>query len=147
MGSIGALGQRQEQSTKSFGFSNGYKDVANMPGLVVPGNIDMTKRQMLINPASGGDYGSEYSGSFNDGKNEVLVPSIYTDPNGNVSSHSKQQAIERYQQTGEHMGKFATGDYTRIDAYAQKLHERNIFVAGKNLANMTSKNRAALLGQ
>lgn len=111
-----------------YGVSNGYAGVENFPGLVEKGNIDLTKRRILDNPD--GSYGSEYSMSFNDGKHEVLVPTIFENPDGSVSKHSSREAIKRYADTGEHMGKFASGNYNGANAYSEIVHSRVIKVDG-----------------
>ncbi len=111
------------QLSGKVGVSEGYAGVQGFPGLVEPGNLDLTHRQIVDNPD--GSYGTEFSMSFNDGKHEVLIPTIY-----DGKHHTNEQAIEHYHETGEHMGKFAPGDYKRADAYAEKLHNRTVSLNG-----------------
>ncbi len=103
------------------------------PGLLVKGNIDLTKRPIVKNPD--GSTSSVYSMGMTDenpksphfGK-EVLVPSVipngaggyYTDTNGAA-------ARQHYYKTGEHMGVFDT--WQNSDSYGEQVH--NDYVAGK----------------
>ena len=105
--------------------------VQNPKGLAEPGNLDITNRPTVKN--ADGSHSSEYSTSFNvDGK-EVLVPTIvngkFLTPDGKKppegSPAEKQmfkQALQHYQQTGEHLGKF--NDVKSANAYAEQLHNR-----------------------
>ncbi len=111
------------KSPYKIGVSNGYADVKNFRGLEVPGNIPLNERRILDMPD--GSFGTELSLSFNDGKHEVLIPTIY-----DGAQHSIPQAIQRYRQTGMHMGKFRSGDISSIQRYAEALHNRRIEVDG-----------------
>jgi hypothetical protein len=106
------------------GVSKGYEVVKNFPGLQVSGNIDLKNRPIVDNPD--GSYGTEFSLSFNDGKHEVLIPTIF-----DGKHHTEQEAIDHYRNTGQHLGKFASGDTKTVDQYAEQLHSREILVNGK----------------
>lgn len=82
-----------------------------------PGNIDLTKREKIPDPETGG-ISTVRSMSFEDKDGrEVLVP---TAADGKILTND--QAIARYEETGEHLGKFANPE--DATAYAQWLHER-----------------------
>jgi hypothetical protein len=89
-------------------------------GVVEKGNIDLGKRPILRN--DDGTISTVKSMSFNDGKAEVLIPTIATDKDGNPVELSKQEAINRYNKTGEHLGKFKSPQ--EADAYAEALHNK-----------------------
>ena len=55
--------------------------------------------------------------SFNEGKNEVLIPTVSDD--GRIMSDN--DAIKSYQSSGQHLGKFKTVD--AANTYAQSLHQ------------------------
>ena len=78
------------------------------------GNIDLYNRPVIKNPD--GSISTVRSMSFNDGKNEVLIPTV--SPAGVMTP---QEAINRYRQTGEYLGKFNTPE--QANEYAQRLHE------------------------
>jgi hypothetical protein len=83
-------------------------------GLVESGNVgDLTDRPRVKN--ADGSVSTIRSMSFNDGKREVLIP---TANDGVVQSDD--DAISRYEATGEHLGKFDTPE--AATAYAEKLH-------------------------
>lgn len=84
-------------------------------GLVELGNIDLGNRPVVRN--SDGTISTVRSMSFNDGKHEVLVPTIGDD--GKVLS--EDEAIGLYQRTGRHLGKFESPEHATD--YAQRLHE------------------------
>ncbi len=84
-------------------------------GLVAPGNIDLNNRPKIYNPD--GTISTELSFSFNDGQNEVLIPSIV---NGRVLS--QEQAIQHYFNTGDHLGKFDSIE--AANAAAEQTHNR-----------------------
>ncbi len=84
-------------------------------GLLESGNVgDLEDRPRVKNPD--GSVSTIRSMSFNDGKREVLIP---TANDGLV--YSDDDAIDRYNATGEHLGKFDTPD--NATAYAIKLHK------------------------
>lgn len=88
------------------------------------GNIDLTNRPVVKN--NSGSISTVRSMSFNDGKNEVLVPTVV---NGKVVSDD--EAIDNYYKTGEYLGKF--NSIKEANDYAQKLHEQQDMLYGNNL--------------
>ena len=83
-------------------------------GLLVPGNIDLTKRPVVQN--SDGSISTVRSMGFNDGQHEVLIPTVH--PGGYIMSDD--EAIDHYFKTGQHLGKFATPEAS--NTYAEQLH-------------------------
>ena len=104
----------------------------NPRGLVERGNLPIWNRPVVHN--ADGSVSSEYSTSFEDEKgHETLVPTVvngrFLTPDGQKppegSAAEKQmfrEAWKHYQQTGEHLGKFASAD--DADRYAGILHSR-----------------------
>jgi hypothetical protein len=87
-------------------------------GMTEKGNINLRTRPSAWNSETGG-FSSVWSMGFQDDKGaEVLVPRVA--PNGAILS--EDEARQRYERTGEHLGKFSTPESS--DAYAQKLHEQ-----------------------
>jgi hypothetical protein len=84
------------------------------PGQIEGGNIDLTKRPQVKN--ADGSTSTVRSLSFNDGKAEVLIPTVVGD-----KVVSDKEAIDNYYATGQHLGKFKTP--SAATAYALKLHE------------------------
>jgi len=82
--------------------------------LVEKGNINLYNRPIVKNPD--GTISTVRTISFNDGKNEVVIPTVSDD--GKLLSN--REAIELYYRTGKHFGKFKNVD----DAirFAQELH-------------------------
>jgi hypothetical protein len=88
---------------------------AQPPGLVEPGNIDLSNRRVV--PNADGTVSTVRSFSVNiDGK-ETLLPQI--SPTGKV--WSQQEAIANYRKTGQHLGKFDS--VASANAYAQQVHQ------------------------
>lgn len=83
------------------------------------GNIDLHNRPQYKQPD--GSISTVNSISFNDNGKEVLVPTIAYDANGKAVQLSDDDAINRYYDTGEYLGKFDTVD--EANAYAEKLHK------------------------
>ena len=91
-------------------------------GLLVPGNVDLSNRPRVKNPD--GSISTVRSISIGvDGK-EVLIPTIT--PDG--KSLTNAQAIQRFQQTGEHLGVFDSPD--SATNYAQMLHRSQAMTLG-----------------
>lgn len=94
-------------------YSNTFKEKP-----VEMGNIDLNNRPVLKN--ADGTISTVNSISFNDGKNEVLIPTIGTDKFGKAYQMSDDEAIDNYYRTGQHLGKFKTID--GANRFAQRLH-------------------------
>jgi hypothetical protein len=104
--------------------SDGIKPLprpSGVPGMVEPGNINLTGRPILHN--ADGTISSERSFSIGTDKGETLLPLIV-----NGKQLTQQQAIDHYRQTGEHMGIFDTPDHA--DAYANQVHNRKLLPSG-----------------
>jgi len=84
------------------------------------GNIDLYSRPQYMN--GDGSISTVRSMSFNDGNGEILVPTIAFDPSGKPYVMSDDEAINRYYDTGEFLGKFKTID--EANAYAEMLHRQ-----------------------
>jgi hypothetical protein len=84
------------------------------------GNIDLYNRPQYRQPD--GSLSTTYSLSFNDGNNEVLVPSIAYGTYGQPELLSPNQAIQRYYDTGEYLGKFKNPN--DAGKYAEALHQQ-----------------------
>lgn len=80
-----------------------------------PGNIDMSSRPRVKN--ADGSISTVRSMSANFDGQEVLIPTVSDD--GRVMSD--QEALDTYQRTGRHLGKFATVD--DANRFAQQLHD------------------------
>jgi len=81
-------------------------------GQIERGNIDLF-RPSIPNPDGG--ESTVYSASFNFGGEEVLLPLA---DKGRILR--PEEAIEEYQRTGKHLGKFSTPE--AATAYAEQLH-------------------------
>ena len=89
------------------------------------GNINLYKRPQVKNPD--GSISTVRSMSFNDGTNEVLIPTVSND--GKILS--EDDAINNYYQTGQYLGKFNTVD--DANNYAQRLHDEQDRYYNSNL--------------
>jgi hypothetical protein len=100
-------------------------------GLVQPGSIDVNNRPVLKN--SDGSISTEKSISIGiEGGKEVLIPTII-----NGKEVSKDQAIDHYRKTGEHLGVFK--DVDSANQYAKKLHNRQGRGYGEREPSMMEK--------
>ena len=102
----------------SLGLASPTMIAGNHPGIVEPGNIDLTSRPNVAN--ADGSHSSVRSMSFQDKKGgpEILVPTVSED--GKIMNDD--DAVDAYKKTGRHLGKFTNPD--TASAYAQKLHEQ-----------------------
>lgn len=92
------------------------------PVPVVAGNITLTDRPLVINnnvyePQTLGSISTLLSMSFDDGSNEVIIPRVI---DGKIVSEALAKSY--YFSTGEHLGKFTSGDITNAVTYAENLH-------------------------
>lgn len=84
------------------------------------GNIDLYNRPKYKN--LDGTVSTVRSMSFNDGNVEILVPTIAFNQQGKPYVMSDDEAINRYYQTGEYLGKFKTVE--QANEYADRLHRQ-----------------------
>ena len=90
------------------------------------GNIDLFSRPQYINPD--GSVSTVRSMSFEDNGKEILVPTIAYGLHGQAVSLTDDQAIDRYYDTGEYLGKFKT--IAEADDYADRLHDQQEAIYG-----------------
>jgi hypothetical protein len=88
----------------------------NARGLLVQGNIDLSRRPVVKNPD--GTISTVRSMSFNEDGREILVPTV--SPDGQLLDEN--QAIDLYHRTGQHLGMFDNPN--DADIYAQTLHNQ-----------------------
>lgn len=88
---------------------------ATSASLLTAGNITLTNRPLVQN--EDGTISTIRSMSFNDGTNEVVIPTVI---NGAIVDNTT--AINYYRSTGYHLGKFASGATTAAVGYAAALH-------------------------
>lgn len=86
------------------------------PGMIEPGNIDLTNRPRVKNPD--GSSSTVRSSSFNIGGKETLLPTVSDD--GRLLSDD--EAVDQFRRTGRHLGKFSSP--LMADSYAQALHNQ-----------------------
>ena len=88
------------------------------------GNIDLYARPQVKN--SDGSISTVRSMSFNDGLNEIVIPTVSDD--GRIMTEN--EAIDNYYNTGKYLGKFDTVD--EAINYAERLHkEQDSYYNGK----------------
>lgn len=83
--------------------------------MVIPGNIDLTKRPVVKN--ADGSISTVRSMSVNIDHEEVLIPTVRDD--GHIMS--EDDAIKHYMKTGQHLGKFKSPE--AASRYAESLHD------------------------
>ena len=98
------------------------------PGLVTPGNIDLSKRPVRENPD--GTFSTVVSKSFNIEGKETLIPTLNPETGKRMSD---EEALDYYKKTGQHMGIFsspeaATEYAKRASAEQEKLHQNTMSV-------------------
>ncbi|MER9412892.1 hypothetical protein [Mesorhizobium sp. M0589] len=97
------------------GDGSGAGPSGNFPGLVTPGNIDLSKRPVVKN--ADGTISTVRSMSFNEDGKEILIPTV--SPDGKILSDN--EAIDLYRKTGQQLGIFDSP--ASATTYAQSLHE------------------------
>ena len=90
--------------------------MAAIPGLVVPGNIDLNNRPVVKNPDGTISTVRSITVTTNDGR-ALLLPTVSDD--GRIMTND--QAIQQYRTTGRHLGLFLTEAHAVN--YAQQLHQ------------------------
>lgn len=82
------------------------------------GNIDLYNRPQYRNPD--GSVSTVDSMSFNDNGQEVLIPTVGFGAYGQPVRMTDDQAMQRYYDTGEYLGRF--NSIPEADRYAEALH-------------------------
>ena len=93
------------------------------------GNIDLYSRPQYRN--LDGSVSTVRSMSFNDGNGEILIPTVAFNQQGKPYVMSDDEAINRYYQTGEYLGKFKTVD--QANEYADRLHRQQDHLYGQKI--------------
>lgn len=111
------------------GFGIALQEIGRAKQNIVPdnigrygqGNIDLYNRPQYRQPD--GSVSTVRSMSFGDENGqEILVPTIANDRFGKPYQMTDQQAIDRYYDTGEYLGKF--NSIPEADAYGNALHNQ-----------------------
>lgn len=89
------------------------------------GNIDLYNRPIFKN--DDGSISTVRSMSFNDGNNEILIPTISDD--GRLMTDD--EAIKNFYNTGKYLGVFRTPE--EATQYADRLHRQQNFIYGEYL--------------
>lgn len=84
-------------------------------GLLKSGNINLLTRPVVKNPD--GTISTVRSMSFNDGRGEVLIPTVSDE--GMIMT--PDEAVQYYRRSGKHLGMFDTPE--NATDYAKKLHK------------------------
>ena len=130
----GAEPQAAAPATQTYSVPAGWtpNGPTKAPGLLAPGNINLTTRPIVKN--DDGTQSSEYSTSFQDDKGrEVLVPTVvngkFLTPDGKKPKPGSaeeeamfQKAWQHYEQTGEHLGIYDNAAHA--NAAADQIHNR-----------------------
>lgn len=106
--------QRQRGDTE-IGFQQQFEQRTGAPGLIEPGNIDVTNRPVV--PNQGGISTLRSISTEIDG-DQILIPTVAADGSRILTT---EEAIQQYLASGKHLGRFDTSEHA--DDYAQKLHE------------------------
>jgi len=93
------------------------KQAGHLRGWKQPGNIDLLRRPSVPNPEVGG-MSTVYSMAIGTDAGTVLIPRI--SPEG--AFLSPQEAIQRYRETGQHLGVYE--DQYAADVAAERIHEQ-----------------------
>lgn len=80
------------------------------------GNIDLYNRPQVVN--NDGSISTVRSMSFNDGNNEILIPTVSQE--GTIMNDN--DAINYFYKTGQYLGKFNTPE--QANNYARRLHNQ-----------------------
>lgn len=104
------------QSYRPAGLRSTTQIAGKFPGMLSPGNIDLTNRPRVKNPD--GSVSTVKSASFGLGGKETLLPTVSDD--GRLLTDD--QAVDQFRRTGANLGMFATP--RAADAYATGLHNQ-----------------------
>ena len=115
VGSIPSVDVDEQEMIERFGI-----------GRYGEGNIDLFSRPQYINPDS--SVSTVRSMSFEDNGKEILVPTIAYGLHGQAVLLTDDQAIDRYYDTGEYLGKFKT--VAQANDYADRLHDQQEAIYG-----------------